>query len=378
MKLTSKICDIFEIDYPIALAGMGGASTPELAAAVSNAGGLGILGAAGCQPEELREWINRVRTLTDKPFGVDTLLPASVRRASQTANSDNGPDPMEQVKGHMAFAQQFMADQQLEKPSRAGRPSNNETKPPGKRLVPLSKEFFEAQMQVIIEEKVPVYAAGLGSPGPWMDEFRYNGTKVMAVVGAVRHAVQIASSGLDVVVAQGHDAGGHNSPVGSLALIPQVVDAMGNVPVMAAGGIGDGRGVAAAMMLGAAGAWIGTAFLAAEEAGILQFQKQALVDGTEEGTVISRSVTGKPARLVRSKWTDAWENADINPLPMPYQSMISGPILAAASAAERADIYPGIAGQGMGMIKAVRPAKAIFEEIVEVAETALSSAKHFV
>ena len=372
MKLHSKVCDILEIEYPIVLAGMGGASTPELAAAVSNAGGLGVLGAAACQPEELREWIQRTRSMTDKPFGVDTLLPASVRRAAQKAGDTPDPkdDPMEQLKGHMAFAQQFMQQESLEKPS-------NPAKPKEGSLPVFSKEFFEAQMQVIVEEKVPVYAAGLGNPGPWMDEFRFSGTKVMAVVGAVRHAVQVASINLDVIVAQGHDAGGHNSPVGAMALIPQVVDAVGDIPVLGAGGISDGRGVAAAMMLGAAGAWIGTAFLAAEESGILQHQKEALVEGTEEGTVISRSVTGKPARIIRSKWTDAWEQAEINPLPMPYQGAVSGPVMAAASRDGRADVNPGFAGQGMGMIDAIRPAKDIFADIVASAEESIGRAKTY-
>ena len=134
-------------------------------------------------------------------------------------------------------------------------------------------EFFEAQMEVIIQERVPVYASGLGNPGPWMTELRANGTKVMAVVGAVRHAIQVKSSGLDIIVAQGHDGGGHNSPVGTMALIPQVVDAVGDTPVLGAGGISDGRGVAAALMLGAEGVWVGSAFLASEEANIFDFQK---------------------------------------------------------------------------------------------------------
>ena len=138
-----------------------------------------------------------------------------------------------------------------------------------------SKEFFEAQMEVVIEEKVPVYAAGLGNPGPWMDRLHTNGTIVMAVVGKVKHALQVVESGIDMIVAQGHDGGGHNSPIGTISLIPQVVDAVGDrVPVLGAGGISDGRGVAAAFMLGAEGAWVGTAFLATEEAGIEDFQKE--------------------------------------------------------------------------------------------------------
>jgi NAD(P)H-dependent flavin oxidoreductase YrpB (nitropropane dioxygenase family) len=211
-----------------------------------------------------------------------------------------------------------------------------------------------------------------------MERLKANGTRVMAVVGAVRHAVQVAGSGIDIVVAQGHDAGGHNSPIGTMALIPQVVDAMGDIPVLAAGGIADGRGVAAAIMLGAAGAWLGSAFLASREAGIHEFQKQALVDASEESTVVSRSITGKPCRVLRSAWTAAWERGDLKPLPMPYQSMISDPVMSAAMKDERADIYPGIAGQGIGMIKAVRPAAEIMADFIAGAEASLKGAHNYV
>ena len=143
--------------------------------------------------------------------------------------------------------------------------------------LPLSAEFFEAQMEVVIEEQVPVYVSGLGNPGPWMDRLKANGTKVGAVVGKVKHAVQVKSSGVDFIVAQGHDGGGHNSPIGTMALIPQVVDAVGDLPILGAGGIGDGRGVAAAFMLGAEGLG-GLGIPASDEAGIFDFQKQAIVD----------------------------------------------------------------------------------------------------
>lgn len=366
MNLKTRVCEILEIEHPIVLAGMGGASTPELAAAVSNAGGLGVLGAAACGPRQLREWIRRTRELTDKPFGVDTLLPASVRRAAERAG-DGGPNPADQVPELQGFAGDFMSREQLEPVSREALAARRDPDEPAI----FTKEFFDAQMAVIIDERVPVYASGLGNPGPWMNDFRAIGTKVMAVVGAVRHAIQVKSSGLDIIVAQGHDGGGHNSPVGTMALIPQVVDAVGDVPVLGAGGIVDGRGVAAALMLGAQGAWIGSAFLASEEAGILDFQKQAIVDATEEGTTVSRAVTGKPARIIRSKWTDYWAREGREPLPMPFQGMISGPVMAAANRDGRGDVNPGFAGQGIGMIKAVRPAAEIFADIVRGAQAAL-------
>ena len=370
-KLANRVCEILEIEQPIVLAGMGGASCPALAAAVSNAGGLGVLGAAGCGPKLLRRWIRETRELTDKPFGVDTLLPASVRRAKY--DGTEGPTPQALLPEMQAFADAFMEREGMA-------PAKGDLL--GRRVDPdepalFTKAFFEAQMEVVVQERVPVYASGLGNPGPWMKDLRAGGTKVMAVIGAVRHAIQVKSSGLDIIVAQGHDGGGHNSPIGTLALIPQVVDAVGDTPVLGAGGIVDGRGIAAAMMLGAQGAWIGSAFLASEEANIFGFQKQAIVDATEEGTTISRSVTGKPARIIRSKWTDYWAREGKEPLPMPFQGTIAGPVMAAANRDGRGDVNPGFAGQGIGMIKAVRPAKQIFDELVLGTQEALARAGTF-
>jgi NAD(P)H-dependent flavin oxidoreductase YrpB (nitropropane dioxygenase family) len=371
--LHTRICDILGIRHPILLAGMGRASTPELAAAVSNAGGLGVLGAAACGPNQLREWIRRTRALTDRPFGVDTLLPASVRRGGANAG---GPSAEEMLTQHRRFARDFLVAEGLPEldavalDEQLGRdPADRD----GPR--PLSREFFEAQMEVVVEERVPVYAAGLGNPEPWMERLKANGTVVLAVVGTTRHAAQVVRSGVDIVVAQGHDGGGHNSPVGTMALIPQVVDAVaGRAPVVGAGGIGDGRGVAAALMLGAEGAWIGTAFLATEEAGISGPQKRALVEAGEEGTTVSRSVTGKPARMVKNRWAAAYAEAGVEPLPMPYQGIVSSQVTAAALAAGRPDVWGGFAGQGLGMIRAVRPAAAVMQEIVEGAERALRRA----
>ncbi len=383
MALKSRICEMLNIQYPILLAGMGGASVPRLAAAVSNAGGLGILGAAACSPDELRRWIEEIRSLTDMPFGVDTLLPASVQRGAKPQSGGADLDPTALLPEYKQFASEFMAQEGLERPAKSsmfsemGEQGTEKSSKKGPQI--FSKEFFEAQMEVVIEEKVPVYAAGLGNPAPWMDRLHANGTKVMAVVGAVKHAVQVVNSGIDLIVAQGHDGGGHNSPIGTMALIPQVVDAVaGRIPVLGAGGISDGRGIAAAFMLGAEGAWIGTAFLATEEAGIEHYQKEVIAESGDDDTMVSRSVTGKPARLIRNKWSQAWVDAKKEPLPMPYQSMVAGPVLAAGTAAKRKDIAPGFAGQGMGLIKAVRPAADVMADLAADAEDALGRAKQFV
>lgn len=373
MTLHSRVCDILNIKYPILLAGMGGASVPRLAAAVSNAGGLGVLGAAACSPDQLREWIRETRSLTDKPFGVDTLLPASVRREAYKGKA--GPSPMDLLPEYQKFAQDFMKKENIP-PLKSRVRASEEAHRSSKSNAPLfSKEFFEAQMEVVVEERVPVYAAGLGNPGPWLDRLHANGTKVMAVVGAVKHALQVVNSGIDLIVAQGHDGGGHNSPIGTMALIPQVVDAIaGRIPVLGAGGISDGRGIAAAMMLGAEGAWIGTAFLATDEAGIEDFQKDAIVESGDGDTLVSRTVTGKPARIIRNKWSEAFAEAGLEPLPMPFQPMVAMPVLAAAAAVKRKDIAPGFAGQGMGLIHKVRPAAEVMADLVKSAESSLSRA----
>ncbi|GAK46279.1 2-nitropropane dioxygenase NPD [Tepidicaulis marinus] len=376
MTLHSRVCDILGIKYPILLAGMGGASVPRLAAAVSNAGGLGVLGAAACSPDQLREWIRETRSLTDKPFGVDTLLPASVRREAYKGKA--GPSPMDLLPEYQKFAQDFLKKEKIP-PLKSRQRESEEAHRSSKSNAPLfSKEFFEAQMEVIVEERVPVYAAGLGNPGPWLDRLHANGTKVMAVVGAVKHALQVVNSGIDLIVAQGHDGGGHNSPVGTMALIPQVVDAVaGRIPVLGAGGISDGRGIAAAMMLGAEGAWIGTAFLATDEAGIEDFQKEAIVESGDGDTLVSRTVTGKPARIIRNKWSEAFAEAGLEPLPMPFQPMVAMPVLAAAAAVKRKDIAPGFAGQGMGLIHKVKPAAEVMADLVKDAQSSLSSANAY-
>ena len=377
MKLTTRICRLLGIDYPIVLGGMGGAGTPALVAAVSNAGGLGVLGGADCGPAELRQSIAEIRRLTNKPFGVNTLLPASVRRQAQKEAPSK--TLAETLAVHQAFAKEFMRRENLREPTPEelaalqclGRPHREGPQP-------FTQEFFEAQMEVIVEERVPVYASGLGSPALWMERLHANGTKVMAVIGSPNQAKQLLECGLDVIIAQGGDAGGHNSGIGTFSLVPQVVDVVGDIPVLAAGGIADGRGVAAALMLGAQGVWIGSAFLATPEANLLGFQKQAIIDGTAESSTVSRGWTGKPARVLRSKWTDAWDNSQLTPLPMPYQQMISWPVMAAASLAEREDIAPGTAGQAIGLVTRIRPAGEVVASLVAGAERALAwGASHF-
>ncbi|MEM8932564.1 MAG: nitronate monooxygenase family protein [Acidobacteriota bacterium] len=357
--LKTPICELFEIDYPIVLAGMGGVispSGPALAAAVSNAGGLGVLGGAFLTPEQLADAIRTTRSLTDRPFGVDTLLPMNVVEGPQKAVIEAvgaGRLTLDDLipPTHRDFASAFTERHDLPEPP---------SQPP-----PLDPKFIEKQIEVVFDLRPPVYVAGLGDPGFMVERAHQLGIRVGSVVGATRHARRVLASGVDFVVAQGHDGGGHNSRIGTMALIPQVVDAVAPIPVLGAGSIMDGRGLVAALALGAQGVWCGSLFLATEEADITPEQKQAIVANDEDSTIISRCMTGKPARFFKNVWEEEFRASGLDPLPMPLQAYLAHGPLAAAEAAGRADISPGAAGQGVGMVDAIRPAAEVFERLVE-------------
>lgn len=374
MELRTPICDLFAIEYPIVLAGMGGASGPELAAAVSNAGGLGVLGAAASSPEELDEWIRRTRDLTDRPFGVDTLLPASVPdnldaapRGSTSPTGGSGAASLVPPEV-LETRDRFMDAEGLPRRRREGAPAS--ARPSPRRA--LVRDFFNAQLEVVLDHRVPVYVAGLGvPPADFMAKGRQFGMRFMGVAGQSRHVTKLVAAGVDAVVAQGTDGGGHNSPIGTMALIPQAVDAAGGVPVLGAGGITDGRGIAAALLLGATGVWIGTRFLATPEANIPDYQKQVLVRATDRDTVVSRSITGKPARMIRGKWAELYERGELTALPMPLQGIVSAPVMASAIANGRDDVFGGFAGQGLGIVSDITPAATVVAQLVEEATALL-------
>lgn len=258
--LRTALCDMLGIEYPVILAGMGPVAggitgpvaTAELVAAVSNAGGLGVLGGAGYGAERLREEINRVRSMTDRPFGVDLLLPSNYMGGAASGEMPRDPRdliPKETYSGLKKIAE----DLGIEWQEAPRQPVATAPRPRGGGM-------SDEQMEVVIEEKVAVFASGLGSPAPWIERLKANGTKVLCLVGNVKNARRVAGIGADAVVAQGTEAGGHTGRIATLALVPQVIDAVAPTPVIAAGGIADGRGLAAALAMGAVGVWCGTAF----------------------------------------------------------------------------------------------------------------------
>ena len=312
--LHTDVCDLFEVEVPILLAGMGGVAMAELTAAVSNAGGLGVLGGAMLDADGLRREIRKTRELTDKPFAVDLLAPIP-----------------EQIRPHM---------------------------------------------KVIFEEKIRIFVAGLAVPGPFIAEMHEHGMKVVVMCGKVRHAMKAEQAGADCVAAQGTEAGGHTGEIGTLALIPQVVDAV-KIPVLAAGGIADGRGIAASLALGAKGVVIGTRFCAATEAAAARAYQRALVEGSDDSTVRTRCYTGKPARAIRNAYTTEWEGhpQDIQPYPLQVMQSVQAGVFDYSGRRGDADPLRTFmpAGQALGLIRDVRPAGEIVRDLMRETSAAIRS-----
>jgi nitronate monooxygenase len=361
-SLRTPLCSLLGIEHPVILAGMGGVSTAELVAAVSNAGGLGVIGGATLSPQELRQEIRKVRALTDKPFGVDLLLPPleDLPRA-EGAGEGEAPRWRERIPPQIT-----------ETVARLKRHFGLPEAPP-EAMPRFSPAFLRRQVEVVLEERVPVFASGLGNPAPFVPDLHRNGAKVIALVGNVKNARRVKEGGADIIVAQGHEAGGHTGRIGTMALVPQVVDAVRPTPVVAAGGIGDGRGLAAALCLGAVGVWVGTAFLVAEESPLDPDLKRRILEATEEDTRVTRIYSGKPMRNIVNPLIEEWERTGTPTLPFPYQGALIREITTAALKAGRKDLLPNPAGQIAGMVRRIRPAREILEEMVAQAWEVLRS-----
>jgi len=347
--LRTRICDLLDIEYPVISAGMGFVARAELAAAVSNAGGLGVIGGAGFQPERLRLEIRRVRELTDKPFGVDLLLPA------QTTGEVLMPRPERErpnIDPEELLAEDGGGEFSVGRDGRPVRP--------------------EELMQVVLEEEPPVFASGLGNPGPWIPYVHERGGKVLALVGNVKNARRVSDAGVDAVVAQGGEGGGHTGRVGTLSLVPAVAEAVGPTPVLAAGGITDGYGLAGALALGAAGVWIGTRFVATFEAHAHENYKEKIVEAGEDSTIVTRSYSGKPLRVIRNEWTDDWESRPQDILPFPKQFKHSAAVYVIARRDGNTELGSMPCGQGAAKIVRLEHAADVVHAIVDEARKVLS------
>ena len=315
--MRTRLTDMLDIEHPVMLAGMGGVSYSQLVAAVSEAGGIGTFGAAPMRPGQLDDEIAAVHRLTSKPFGVDLL--AAI---------------------------------------------------PGQ---------LEKDVESIVKGGARIFVAGLGVPREIIDVLHKNNVLVGSMCGKVRHAQAALASGCDFVVAQGTEGGGHTGTVATMALVPQVVDAVGDkIPVVAAGGLFDGRGLAASLALGADGVWMGTRFIATPEAHAPNAYKQTLLELPEDGTVVSRAYTGKTCRVVRTEWTQHFEEHPEELKKFPEQvgvSMNAGANHMGAPPEVEVDpkreFMP--AGQGVGAVRELVPAGELVRRIVREAEQVIAA-----
>ncbi len=373
--LRTRICELFGVEYPVLLAGMGptvgesnhGIAGPELVAAVSNAGGLGVLGGTGYGPDEMEQAILRIRELTDKPFGIDILLPVLGPKSASPLDLPPGTTFSSLIpEGHKSAVESLR--QQLDLPL-VPRPERT------KEEAGMAAALFDPQKQidVIVGMGVPVLATGLGDPAPFMSQLRNAGTIVISLVGNVKAARRVLAAGVDAVVAQGSEAGGHTGRIGTMALLPQVLDVAGDTPVIAAGGIGDGRGLAAVLAMGCAGAWCGTVFIATEEAAQDRMRKDLIVAASDESTKVTRLYSGKTMRNITNPLIDAWEESGIKALPMGLQSALIAPLLRGAEAAGHPEYSMLAAGQVSGLVKSVRPAGEVLHDMVSEGSRLLSS-----
>ncbi|MGK2956934.1 MAG: NAD(P)H-dependent flavin oxidoreductase [Acidimicrobiales bacterium] len=315
--MRTRLTEILGIEHPIMLAGMGGVSYSKLVAAVSEAGGFGCMGASTMPLDEMVQEMKAVQAATSKPYGVDLL-----------------------------------------------------TAMPGSMI---------AQVEQIIAHGSKVFAAGLGVPREVVELCHEHDVVVVNICGKVQHAIKAVEAGCDVVVAQGTEAGGHTGTVAGMALIPQVVDAVGDkVPVVAAGSVFDGRGLAAALAFGADGVWVGTRFIATPEARAVPGYKEALINTGEDGTVITKAYTGKTLRAVRNEYNVWWESHadELQAFPMQVMRSMQDGAMHLGADENTQDVDPNKecypAGQGTGGIHDLVPAGELVLRMVAEAEQALA------
>lgn len=373
--MRTAVTDMFGIDVPI----LAFTHCRDVVAAVTKAGGMGVLGAVAHTPEQLEidlKWIEA--EVGDRPYGVDLIVPAKY------AGSDQGGLTMQDIVGlipqeHRDFVHRLLEKYEVPPLPDSERGSNSRS---GGDLSGTAAPFSAAQadplLEIALAHQPRLLVNALGPPPAHMiDRVKQEGRLIGALAGKAQHAQRHVQAGVDLIIAQGAEAGGHTGEVGTMVLVPEVVDAVAPVPVLGAGGIGRGRQMAAAMALGAAGVWCGSVWLTTEEAETHPVVKQKFLAATSSDTLRSRSLTGKPARQLRSAWTDEWDDpANPSPLGMPLQPILVGE---ARARIERASYRPGsgaeqlanyFVGQVVGSMNTVKPAaQVVFDMIDEFIES---------
>ncbi len=365
--MKTPITEMFGIDVPI----LAFSHCRDVIAAVSKAGGMGVLGAVAHSPEQLEidlAWIED--EIGDKPYGVDLIVPAKY------AGSDEGGLNMQQLRQLIPPSHVEYVDDILRRYDVPPLPDDQRTRGLGSGgaddAAPMSAESQAPNLDIALAHKSAIIVNALGPPPAHMIErAKEEGRKVGALAGKAQHAERHVNAGVDVVIAQGSEAGGHTGEIGTMVLIPEIVDAVGAIPVLGAGGIGRGRQMAAAMALGAAGVWCGSVWLTTEEAETQPVVKDKFLAATSSDTIRSRSRTGKHARQLKSAWTEEWENPETPmPLGMPMQPVL---IAEAITRIDRAaHTNPGaqqlanyFVGQIVGTMNQSKPAAQVVFDMVD-------------
>ncbi len=357
----TPLCDQLNIDLPI----FAFTHCRDVVVAVSKAGGFGVLGAVGFTPEQLEIELNWIdEHIGDHTYGVDIVIPNKYEGMDSNLSADELAKMLVDMvpQEHLDFAKKVLTDH--------GVPLTAEDNESTLQLLGWTEATATPQVEVALKHpKMTLIANALGTPPQDMIEHIHaEGRKVAALCGSASQARKHADAGVDIIIAQGGEAGGHSGEVGSIVLWPQVVKEVAPVPVLAAGGIGSGQQIAAALALGAQGAWTGSQWLMVEEAENTPVQQAAYIKAGSRDTVRSRSFTGKPARMLKNDWTEAWENPDNpKPLGMPLQFMVSGLAVAATHKYpdETVDVAFNPVGQVVGQFTKVEKTSAVIERWVQ-------------
>jgi NAD(P)H-dependent flavin oxidoreductase YrpB (nitropropane dioxygenase family) len=364
--MRTDICNQLGIEFPI----FAFSHCRDVVAAVSRAGGFGVLGATAYSPAHLEvalDWLDE--HVGDRPYGVDVIVPA------RYVGDDTGGMTARQAVDLIPPEHRHFVEDLLDRYGVAPLPDaeSADERSNDERPMPFSSQSAHELLEVVWNHpEVKLIANALGpAPDYLVTEGHARGLVVAGLVGKVEHARRQKAAGVDLVIAQGYEAGGHTGEIGTMVLVPQVVDAVAPVPVLAAGGIADGRQVAAALALGAQGVWAGSVWLTTDEAETHPVVKEKFLAATSADTVRSRSKTGKPARQLRSAWTDEWDRPDTpDPLPMPLQSALVGDAelriaRTAASSDGARQLINYYVGQAVGQMNKSKPAAGVLMDMVE-------------
>ena len=362
--MKSPICDMLGIEFPL----LAFSHCRDVVAAVSRAGGFGVLGATTHSPESIEQELKWIDDHVDgKPYGLDVLIPENISTAGETNVTWKSLESRVSPE-HRAFTKNLLGKYGIELKTREVAADVPQ---------PFDAERALELLEVSFRHPIRLIANALGVPPKAMIEMgKKHNVPVAALVGAKEHALRQVAAGVDILVVQGTEAGGHCGEVSTMVLVPEVIKAIKpirDVPVLAAGGIMTGRQMAACMAMGAAGAWTGSVWLATVESETTEIFREKMIAASSRDAIRSKGRTGKPARQLRSAWTDAWDRGPDSPgaLPMPLQSLISRDAFdsidraAAAGNAQARDLVSYFVGQGVGLIDSVKSAGAVVQEFKE-------------